>query len=218
MQIFWHGHSCIRIEASYGDKEAVLVIDPFDSGSGIRFPRNLKPDVVALSHQERSRFPLDVFFESESPEGPFVIDDPGEYEVSGIFTYAIAVRTLEEKVPYHLMYRFEIEGVSIGFLGSLHRPLTDDEVAKLGNIDILLLPVGGGDLISVKQAVDIIKTVEPRMVILLAFQVEGLKEKLGSADAFCKELVCKRTDANKLKITKKDLPSDDLAVVVLERT
>lgn len=212
MQIYWHGMSCVRIEASHGDQEAVLVTDPYGGETGLRYPKNLKPDVVALTHQDEKRFPLDIF-ETE----PFVIHDPGEYEVNGIFAYAIAMRTPEEKHPHHLMYRFEIEGISIGFLGNLHRTLTESEIASLGNIDILMLPVGGGDLITAKQAVDIIKLVEPRMVIPLAYHTEGLKQELGTADAFCKQMVCKRADANKLKIAKKDLPSEDLVVTVLER-
>lgn len=212
MQIFWHGFSCVRIEASHGDQEAVLVTDPYGSDSGLRFPRTLKPDVVALTHQDRKNFPLDGF-ESD----PFIIDNPGEYEANGIFAYAIPVRTADEQHPHHLMYRFELEGMSVGFLGNLKRKLTDEEIEKLGNIDILLLPVGGGDSITAKQAVEIIKSVEPRMVIPLAYHVEGIKQELGTADAFCKELVCKRQDANKLKISKKDLPAEDLIVAVLER-
>ncbi|MCC6563677.1 MBL fold metallo-hydrolase [Candidatus Uhrbacteria bacterium] len=212
MQIFWHGFSCVRIEASHGDQDAVLVTDPYASDTGLRFPRTLKPDVVALTHQDREQFPLDSF-ENE----PFVIDNPGEYEVNGICAYAIPVRTADEQHPHHLMYRFELEGMSVGFLGNLKRKLTDEEIEKLGNIDILLLPVGGGDLISAKQAVEIIKLVEPRMVVPLAYHVEGIKHELGTVDSFCKELVCKRQDASKLKISKKDLPAEDLVVTVLER-
>jgi L-ascorbate metabolism protein UlaG (beta-lactamase superfamily) len=212
MQIFWHGFSCIRIEATHGDQQASLVTDPYPNESGLRFPRTLAPDVVALTHEDDKRFPTDAFTNE-----PFIIRSPGEFEVNGIFAYAIPLRGPEDKYPFDLMYRFEVEGMSVGFLGGLKRNLTDEEVAALGNIDILLLPVGGGDKLTAKQAVDIIKAVEPRMVVPLAYHVEGIKEKLGTADAFCKELVCKREDGNKLKISKKDLPSDDLVVTVLER-
>ncbi|MSR85310.1 MBL fold metallo-hydrolase, partial [Candidatus Uhrbacteria bacterium] len=106
----------------------------------------------------------------------------------------------------------------IGFLGGLHRMLTEEEQGRLENIDILLLPVGGAGHLTAKQAVETIQIVEPRIVIPLGHHVEGVKEKLGSADAFCKELgVCKRQDSNKLKISKKDLPAEDLLVAVLER-
>ena len=95
--------------------------------------------------------------------------------------------------------------------------VTEAEVEALGNIDILFLPVGGGNWANAKQAVETISLIEPRMVIPLAHHVEGMKEQLGTADAFCKELVCQRQDANKIKITKRDLPAEDLVVTVLER-
>jgi hypothetical protein len=88
----------------------------------------------------------------------------------------------------------------------------------LENIDILLLPVGGGDRIKPKQAVEIMNMIEPRVVIPLYHHIEGLKNELGSAELFCKELgVCRRQDGNKLKIAKKDLPVDDVLIAVLER-
>ncbi|MCC7522390.1 MBL fold metallo-hydrolase [Candidatus Uhrbacteria bacterium] len=212
MQIFWHGFSCIRIEASHGDKDAVLVTDPYSNESGLRFPRTLAPDIVALTHQDAKRFPSDVFTNE-----PFIINNPGEYEVNGFFVYAMPVRTGDDTHPYELMYRFEVEGMSVGFLGGMKRPLTDEEAGQLGNIDILLIPVGGGDKLTAKQAAETISKIEPRMVVPLYYHTEGVKEKLGTADAFCKELVCKRQDSNKLKIAKKDLPAEDLVVAVLER-
>lgn len=212
MQIFWHGLTCVRIEAEHGDREATLVTDPYDSSSGLRFPRTLAPSVVALSHQDAERFPLDAFTSK-----PFLIAEPGEYEVNGIFAYSMPLKHAEGEKSQALMYRFEIEGMTVGFLGGMRRALNEEEVNRLGSIDILLIPVGGGEFATAKQAAETITAVEPRIVIPLAHQVEGLKKELGTADAFCKELVCKRENANKLKISKKDLPAEDLMVMVLER-
>lgn len=213
MQIFWHGLSCVRIEASFSNQEATIVTDPYTSDTGLRFPRSLTPDIVVLSHQEIKRFPLDAFTNT-----PFLISDPGEYEVKGVFAYALPVPEPEGRSPHGLMYRFEIEGISVGFLGGLNRSLTEQELGGLEDIDVLLLPVGGGGLITAKQAIELIEIVEPRIVVPIGHQIEGLKEELGTADAFCKALgVCTRQDSNKLKITKKDLPSEDLLVAVLER-
>jgi L-ascorbate metabolism protein UlaG (beta-lactamase superfamily) len=212
MQIFWHGFTCVRIEATHNDTAATLVTDPYASDSGLRFPRTLAPDVVALSHQDRKRFPLDQFTNQ-----PFLIADPGEYEVKGIFAYAMPLPEKEAPSPHALAYRFEIEGMSVGFLGGMYRPLSEEELGRLENIDILLIPIGGRTL-TVKQAVEAIHVIEPRVVVPLDYHVEGVKEKLGTPDAFCKELgVCQRQNANKLKISKKDLPAEDLLVAVLER-
>ena len=135
-----------------------------------------------------------------------------------MFVFGMPLRGEGQAWPYHMVYRFEVEGMSVGFLGGLHRPLNDDESGQLENIDILLLPVGGGDKINAKQAIETINVIEPRVVVPLYHRLDGLKRELGTADAFCKEIgVCKRQDANRLKISKKDLPAEDVLVTVLER-
>ena len=140
MQIFWHGLSSVRIESQHGDQQATLITDPFEVETGIKFPRSLSPDIVALSHQQKDRFPLNVF-----ETKPFVMADPGEFEVNGVFAYVIPLQDKDHAWPHTLMYRFEIEGMSVGFLGGADRALTDEELGKLEDIDILLLPVGGDD-------------------------------------------------------------------------
>ena len=212
MQIYWHGFTCVRIEASYGDKESTLVTDPYESNRGLRFPRTLTPDIITLSKRVEKDFEPGAF-----PNEPFIISTPGEFEVQGIFVYAIPITQNDEKDYGKIMYRFEVEDITMGFIGEMHRALAEDEVERLGNIDILLIPVGGGNYMTSKQAVETISLVEPRMVIPLAHHVSGIKEKLGTADNFCKEIVCQRQDANKLKIKKKDLSADELVVTVLER-
>ena len=102
MQIYWHGLSCVRIEANFGGKDAVLVTDPYANDSGLRFPRTLTPDIVALTHQDEARFPNDAF-----QNDPFTINTPGEYEVNGFFAYAMPLKSEGDEYPFHLMYRFD---------------------------------------------------------------------------------------------------------------
>src|SRR3989338_6838027 len=102
MQIYWHGFSCVRIEASYGDQSATLVTDPYEyADTDYRFPRALEPQVVVLSHQDRTRFSMDSF-----KNQPFLIADPGEYEVQGMFVFCMQVKDADEKSKYNLSYRF----------------------------------------------------------------------------------------------------------------
>ncbi len=213
MQIFWHGFSCVRIESSHGDASATLVTDPFESEASVRFPRTLKPNVVVFSHQDRKRFPLDVF-----EEKPFLIADPGEYEIGGAFVHGVPWIEGGAKGPHPLLYRFEIEGISIGFLGGASKALSEETLGALEDIDVLILPVGGGEKLNSKQAAEIVREVEPRIVIPIHHHIDGIKEQLATAEQFCKEVgAAKRQDGNKLKLTRKDLPADDLVIAVLER-
>ncbi|MFH1078019.1 MAG: MBL fold metallo-hydrolase [Patescibacteria group bacterium] len=213
MQIFWHGLSSIRIECKSMNTEATVLTDPYPNETGLKLPRTLAPDMLLLSHQDRSRFNL------EGVGGtPFIISDPGEYEVKGAFAQGIQDPSAETDAKRPLIYRIDAEGMAIAFLGQLKRALTPHEVEALGDIDILALPVGGGNVLDAKLATETIATVEPRIVIPLYYDVEGVKEKLGTVDAFCKQLgVCTRQDVNKLKIARKDLPTEDMVIMVLER-
>jgi len=214
MQIYWQGYSSIRIETKDGDKSAVLMTDPFENEQAIRFPRAIEPDLLALSHQDRKQFNI------EGVAGtPFVISDPGEYEVRGIFVNGIQDPSADQGTARPLVYRIDAEGMAVAFLGQLNRKLTDVELEALGNIDILILPVGGGAGMDAKLSSNIISMVEPRIVIPVNYHVSGIKTKLGTVDQFCSALGgCKRQDMNKLKISKKELPADDIIVTVIERT
>ncbi|MCR4278815.1 MAG: MBL fold metallo-hydrolase [bacterium] len=117
-----------------------------------------------------------------------------------------------------IVYRFDAEDISLGFLGQINRQLTSREIETLGEIDILFIPVGGGDVLDAKSAHKIIDMIEPRIVIPMYYDVDGVKEKLDSVDSFCKALgSCARENVNKLKITSKDLPQDSMKVIVIER-
>ena len=214
MQIYWHGYSSVRIEASLNQQDVTLVTDPFENEGAVRFPRTLTPDMLVLSHQDTKKFNLDGI------QGkPFVVSDPGEYEVKGMYAQGIQDVALEEGGKLRpIIYRIVAENMSIGFLGQLNRKLTQYEIEELGDIDILLLPVGGGEVMNSKLASETISMIEPRVVVPLYHDIPGLKAPLEHVDAFCKALgVCKRQDSNKLKLSKKDLPSDDILVAVLER-
>jgi L-ascorbate metabolism protein UlaG (beta-lactamase superfamily) len=215
MQLFWHGLSCIRIEATHGDQDAILVTDPFDGDeTGLRFPRYLKPDILVLSHQDTKRFPKtkDVF-----ETIPFTVADPGEYESHGAFVYALPLK--DGDYPYPLFHRFVIEGMNVAFLGGVNRRLTDAEIESLENVDILLIPVGGNGLLGAKDAAEMVRKIEPRIVIPLAFQVEGMKGDASSVEVFLREVGAKTQEKmSKLKIVRKDLPAEDILTVVLEKT
>jgi L-ascorbate metabolism protein UlaG (beta-lactamase superfamily) len=213
MQIFWHGYTCVRIESKTGETECTLLTDPYENEASIRLPRTVEPDVLVLSHQDKKRFNI------EGVAGhPFIVADPGEYEVKGMFVNGIQDRNADEGLLRPVIYRFVSEGMSVAFLGSLKRQLSTLELEGLQNIDILLLPVGGGERMDAKTASAVISEIEPRIVVPLYYDIPGIKEKLATVDAFCKQLgSCQRENANRLKIAKKDLPADNILVSVLER-
>jgi L-ascorbate metabolism protein UlaG (beta-lactamase superfamily) len=214
MQIYWQGYSSVRIETKQGEESCMIMTDPYQNEASMRLPRATEPDVLLLSNQDGKLYNI------EGVAGqPFLINEPGEYEVRGVFVYGIQDPAIDSGKKRPLVFRIEAEDMVIAFLGSLNRQLTDHEIERLGNIDILILPVGGNDVLDAKTASKIMSQIEPRIVVPIHYHVAGIKTQLDTVDKFCGALgVCKRENVNKLKIAKKDLPVEDIIVTVIERT
>lgn len=213
MNISWNGLGSFTITGKPLAGEVTLVTDPFDNSTGLRFSRTLKAAVVVQSHEAEVANNIDAV--SGEEKDPFIITHAGEYEVKGIFVTGISAPKKDGTA--HTVYRIVLEEIVIGFLGSLDRALTDAELEKLGNIDILLTPAGGAQVLDAKKAAEVVSQVEPRVVIPSYVHVKGVKEKFSDAEGVCKELACAREDVNKFKIKKSGLPSDDMKIVVLAR-
>lgn len=216
MNISWNGLSSFHIVSKTSAGEMSIVVDPYDNQTGLRFPRTLDADVVLVSHNE-----MDANNVSGVPGTPFVISDPGEYEVKDVFIFAISAPTQgTDKIASkpNLLFRIETEGVQIAHLGALDRELKDEELQQLQNIDILMIPVGGGRVMSPKVAAEVIGQVEPRVIIPMTHAVPNLKESLASVDEFCKAMgACRQEEISKYKVTRKDLPEEDTVIMKLTR-
>jgi len=62
----------------------------------------------------------------------------------------------------------------------------------------------------------VIAQLEPRIIIPMHYKIPGLKVDIAGVDAFVKELGLKPTNEEKLKISKKDLPSEDTELVIFD--
>ena len=149
---------------------------------------------------------------------PFVISHPGEYEVKGVFVYGIAALEKETTptVPRQTIYRLEIGDMRIAHLGALTVVPREAIIERLADCDILLLPVGGrGVALGAREAVDLIASLEPRVVIPTCFALPGLKVALDPVEKFVKESGLTPETLERVKITKKDLPSEETTLYIL---
>ena len=113
-----------------------------------------------------------------------------------------------------------MDGISIDHLGDLGHTLENGQLQQLEGIDILLIPVGGVFTIDAKQAAEVISQIEPRIIIPMHYKIPGLKfsgdKMIAPLDNFRKEIAVKPTEAvSKFKVNKKDLPQDEVKVIVL---
>lgn len=215
----WHGLSCFSIEAKNGDAVANLVTDPFGPDTGLKLPRNLSGDIVTVSHDHPSHNNVDAV-KAEGDKKLFIVHTPGEYEVGGLFVYGVsAPHDQKEGKDRGLttLYRFEVGDLSFAHLGDLGSPIVDAEREALEDIDVLLLPVGGGSVLTAKQAVEIVTQLSPRIVIPMHYSLPGLKNDSDAVEKFLKEMAATPERVAKFKIMKKDLPAEETKVVILEK-
>jgi L-ascorbate metabolism protein UlaG (beta-lactamase superfamily) len=215
MDIVWHGLGSFSITGKPVAAEVTLVTDPYDNAVGLRFPRTLSASVVAMSNQSEWTSNGEAVAGQGDRKTPFLVEHAGEYEVAGIAVRGIAGEKKDGTA--HTIFRIMLEGIKIAYLGSIDRKLTNEEIEALGNIDILILPVGGGAVLDAKTASSVVSQVEPRLIIPSHYDVKGVKEKFADVEVFCKEMACPREDQNKLKIKKSALPAEDMQLVVLAR-
>ena len=217
MNIIWYGQSCFQISSSQGKNNHVsIIIDPFGGDIGLKLPRKLEADIVLVSHDHFDHNNIKAVSGS-----PLIIEGPGEYDARGVFIQGIS--------GYHdnsqgaergnvTIYIIEAEGMRICHLGDLgQKELSSDQLEKIGEVDILIIPVGGVYTIDADEAIKIMAQVEPKITIPMHYQIPKLKIKLGGIDKFLKALGMKSLEPlPKLSIKKKDISSEEAKIIVLQ--
>jgi len=154
----------------------------------------------------------------EKGESMRVITTPGEYEIKDTFIYGIAAAMKPKKDSGNglVIYRIEIDGLSLVFLGALDTPLQNGHLEHLEKTDILFIPVGGGSYINAESAQELISQISPKIVIPMCYKIPGAKAELDGIDKFYKEMGVKPADVlPRLKISKKDLVSGETIIKIL---
>lgn len=71
----------------------------------------------------------------------------------------------DETAKDAVIYRLETMGVSIAVIGHTVAPLDDDTLEALGQINVLIIPVGGGGTLDAMDAASIVRQINPNYVI-----------------------------------------------------
>jgi L-ascorbate metabolism protein UlaG (beta-lactamase superfamily) len=209
MQITWYGHSCFRLRGRSG----TVVTDPYGGEIGYSLPR-VRADIVTVSHDHPDHANV------KAVKGkPKIINGPGEYEIKDIFVIGIPTYyddTRTQPGIRNTVFVFDADGITVCHLGDLRRVPTQSQVEELSEVDVLLIPVGGGSTLGAAKAPDVISLLEPRIVIPMHYRTEFVRGlKLQPVDQFLKEMGVKdAAPLDQLKVTKSGLPSETQVIVM----
>jgi L-ascorbate metabolism protein UlaG (beta-lactamase superfamily) len=218
MDITYLGHSSFKLRG----KQASIVCDPFDSSVGLPVPR-VSADIVTVSHDHHDHNNVAAVSGTARREQPFVINAPGEYEVSGISIFGTRTFHDDEKGAQrglNYVYVIEVDEVSICHLGDLGHVLSDKQVESIGEVDVLLVPVGGVYTIGPKEAIEVINQLQPSIAVPMHYKTERHDKKmfadLTQIETFLSEGGYDQAQRlKKISLTKATLP-EEFEVVVLK--
>ena len=200
IEITYLGRNCFRLKG----REGAVITDPCPPESGFALGKQTA-EVVTISRRDDPGYS----YSAGVGGSPTVLDAPGEFEIGGILVTGIAARRTDG--TRNVMFICEIDGIRVGHLGV---PNTAN-LEEFKDVDVLLLPVGGGSGLTPNMAADLMTKIEPRIAIPMNYKVGAEKLELEPLESFLKETGTRPEPQAKLSVSRSGLPQD-LTVMVLE--
>ncbi len=203
MKIKWLGHSCFLITSEQGVR---IITDPYKMGGDIKYtPTDRTADIVTVSHDHSDH--NEVSWVTVNPE---IFKGKSPKSIKGIQFRGVA--TFHDKAGggqrgSNMVICFSVDGIRLCHLGDLGHRLDSIQIKEIGEIDVLLIPVGGHFTIDADTAAQICEDLRPRVIIPMHFKTPKLNFPISGVDDFLagKEHVNK-SDASEVEFKAGHLP------------
>ncbi len=215
MKIKWYGHAAFLVISDQGVR---MITDPYESGAygGQLSYGKIKDqaDIVLTSHDH-----ADHNDPKSLPGSPEIVKGSGSKTVKGISIKGISTYHDPSKGSErgaNTIFTFTVDGIKICHLGDLGHILSEKELAEIGSVDILLIPVGGYFTIDAKEATRVAEQIKPKILIPMHFKTEKCGFPITPVEDFLKgKSNTKRPKASEVAFEKKTLPQQ-MEILVLE--
>jgi L-ascorbate metabolism protein UlaG (beta-lactamase superfamily) len=116
-------------------------------------------------------------------------------------------------VPYgNSIFIFEIAGLCIGHLGHLHHTLTDQQIAQIGQLDVVMVPVDGSFTMDVTGMVEVLKALRARLILPMhyfnPYTLNRFLERIGN------DFTVERSTEATIVVSQPTLPSEPKVLVL----
>ncbi len=212
MKVKWLGHAAFLITSDTGIR---IITDPYTSGSfGVNYGEIREAaDIVTVSHEHADH--NNVATVRGNPEVVKATAEVKGIKFNGTPTYHDEAGGKER--GDNTILCFEVDGVRVCHLGDLGHQLGDKQVAELGKVDILLIPVGGNFTIDAKVATKVCNKLKPKVIIPMHYQNEKCPSfPVAGIDEFLKgKKGVSRLDTSKVEFKQGELPAT-IQIIVLK--
>ncbi len=180
MKIKYLGHSSFVITSDSGVK---IIIDPYESG-GVFSYGDIKEsaDIVVVSHDHFDHNNVAAVRGNPKLVRGAVTTEIKGIEFKGIPSYHDDAGGRQR--GKNTIFCFEVNGIRVCHLGDLGHQLGAQQVAELGKVDILLIPVGGSVTIDAKVAGQVGDKLIPRVIIPMHYKTDKCALPIAGVDEF----------------------------------
>ncbi len=208
MNVFWFGHSCFFLKGARGPS---LLLDPFhEEEVGYPLPA-VEAEIVVVSHDHEDHNNI------EAVGGcPLLIKGPGHHTALGLEFLGVPSWHDDEGGRLggeNTIFCFTIDGIRVCHLGDLGHPLSPSQVAAIGPVDLLFLPVGGIYTIDARGADKVMEQLHPAVAVPMHYLTRALSFELEPVDEFLKGREVQGPMKN-LELKKEDLGKRGLVVLL----
>ncbi len=215
MKIKWYGHAAFLITSDQGLK---IIIDPYEPGAfgGQLSYGKIKDqaEIVLTSHDH-----ADHNYTKDIPGSPEIIKGSGSKTIKGISIKGISTYHDPSKGSErgaNTIFTIKLGDIQLCHLGDLGHLLSEKELAEIGPVDILLIPVGGFFTIDSKEATRVAEQIKPKILIPMHFKTEKCDFPISPVEDFLGgKTNIKRAKASEATFDKANLPQQT-EIVVLE--
>ncbi|MBA7512516.1 hypothetical protein ES705_04521 [subsurface metagenome] len=209
MKIKWLGHASFMITSEAGTK---IITDPYVTTENLNYGEiKESADIVTVSHEHGDH--SNVSGVRGNPEAIRGTAKVKGIEFKGIPTYHDDAKGQQR--GKNTIFCFEVDGVRVCHLGDLGHQLNDKQVAGLGSVDILLIPVGGFYTIDAKVAGQLCDKLKPKVIIPMHFRNDKCTFPIAGVDEFLKgKEGVSRLDTSEAEFKQGELPATTKIVVL----
>jgi L-ascorbate metabolism protein UlaG (beta-lactamase superfamily) len=180
MKLKWYGHASFLVTADDG---TTIITDPYTPETAGYAPIPDAPDVVIISSDNDS-----FHCRADLIAGnPIVINalevarNGGIRTEKGVDFHAIQAMEAEDHREHdpdqNGMYRFTVDGISVGHMGDIGNPLTPAQIEFFRDVDILLALTGGHPVLELDELKAAIDAAKPKFVVPMHFRTLRYKPR-----------------------------------------
>jgi L-ascorbate metabolism protein UlaG (beta-lactamase superfamily) len=212
MKVKWLGHASFLITSDAGVK---IITDPYPQGSGLSYaPINEAADVVTMSHDH-----FDHNNVSSVLGKPEVVAGSGVKNIKGIQFKGIAShhdQSQGKERGANTAFCFSVDGIKLCHLGDLGHRLSKEQMADIGGIDVLFIPIGGVFTIDAKMAGTVVDDLKPKIAMPMHYKTAKCDWPLNTVDDFVADKKnVKKLNSSELELRASNLP-EATEIVVLQ--